>query len=214
MLLTEILEALLRNVPHTTYQLVLRSNGVRALPARHPSERPVQAPPEAVTDHRGDRGRRPRRGWPDGLPRRRRVRRRGGDRHLDGKKITVRNLLGHTSGLPDYTEFVEANTATVPSRTYTAKELLAPALRHKAVFPAGKRRQYSNTNYIVAGMLVERVTRKPVGEAVTERVIERLGLKETYWPEPGDKNVRKPRMEGYIAPPGGELKNATEMDRS
>ncbi|MEU3221488.1 serine hydrolase domain-containing protein [Streptomyces sp. NPDC006971] len=132
----------------------------------------------------------------------------------DGKKITVRNLLGHTSGLPDYTEFVEANTATVPSRTYTAKELLGPTLRHKAVFPVGKRRQYSNTNYIVAGMLVEKVTRKPVGEAVTERVIERLGLKQTYWPEPGDKNVRKPRMEGYIAPPGGELKNATEMDPS
>ncbi|MFH8519938.1 serine hydrolase domain-containing protein [Streptomyces gelaticus] len=132
----------------------------------------------------------------------------------DGKKITVRNLLGHTSGLPDYTEFVDSNTATAPSRTYTAKELLNPALRHKAVFPVGKRRQYSNTNYIIAGMLVEKVTRKPVGEAVTEHVIERLGLKQTYWPEPGDRNVRKPRMEGYIAPPGGELKNATEMDPS
>lgn len=63
-------------------------------------------------------------------------------------------------------------------------------------------------------MLVEKVTRKPVGAAVTERVIERLGLKRTCWPEPGDRNVRKPRMEGYIALPGDELKNATEMDPS
>ncbi len=131
-----------------------------------------------------------------------------------GKKITVRNLLGHTSGLPDYTAFVDAGTDTVPSRTYTAEELLSPALRHDAAFPVGERRQYSNTNYIVAGMLIEKVTRKPVGEAVTERVIERLGLKQTYWPEPGDTHVEKPRMEGYVAPPGGELTNATEMDPS
>ncbi|MFC7729486.1 serine hydrolase domain-containing protein [Actinomadura keratinilytica] len=121
----------------------------------------------------------------------------------DGKKITVRNLLGHTSGLPDYTEFVDSDTAGVPSRTYTAEELLEPALKHKAAFPVGKRRRYSNTNYIVAGMLVTKVTGKPVGEAVTERVINRLGLRQTYWPRPGDKSVRKPRMEGYVAPPGG-----------
>jgi len=132
----------------------------------------------------------------------------------DGKKITVRNLLGHTSGLPDYTEFVDSDTAGVPSRTYTAEELLEPALKHKAAFPVGKRRRYSNTNYIVAGMLVTKVTGKPVGEAVTERVINRLGLRQTYWPRPGDKSVRKPRMEGYVAPPGGKLRNATEMDPS
>ncbi|GAA1816286.1 serine hydrolase domain-containing protein [Actinomadura chokoriensis] len=131
-----------------------------------------------------------------------------------GANITVRNVLGHTSGIPDYTEFMDSDTSKVPTRTYTAEELLKPALGNKAAFPVGKRRQYSNTNYIIAGMLVTKVTGKPVGEAVTERVIDRIGLKQTYWPEPGDTGVRKPRMEGYIAPPGGQLKNATEMDPS
>ncbi|WP_433414482.1 serine hydrolase domain-containing protein [Microtetraspora malaysiensis] len=132
----------------------------------------------------------------------------------DGKNITVRNLLGHTSGIPDYTEFMDTDTGKVPTGTYTDKELLKPALEQKAAFPIGKMRQYSNTNYIIAGILVEKITGKPVGEAVTERVIDRLGLEQTYWPEPGDRNVRKPRMEGYIAPIGGELKNATEIDPS
>lgn len=132
----------------------------------------------------------------------------------DGASITVRNVLGHTSGIPDYTEFMDSDTSKVPTRTYTAEELLKPALRNKAAFPVGKRRQYSNTNYIIAGMLVTKVTGKPVGRAVTERIIDRIGLERTYWPEPGDTNVRKPRMEGYIAPPGGQLKNATEMDPS
>lgn len=132
----------------------------------------------------------------------------------DGANITVRNVLGHTSGIPDYTEFMDSDTSKVPTRTYTAEELLKPALRNKAAFPVGKRRQYSNTNYIIAGMLVTKVTGKPVGRAVTERIIDRIGLERTYWPEPGDTNVRKPRMEGYIAPPGGQLKNATEMDPS
>lgn len=132
----------------------------------------------------------------------------------DGANITVRNVLGHTSGIPDYTEFMDSDTSKVPTRTYTAEELLKPALRNKAAFPVGKRRQYSNTNYIIAGMLVTKITGKPVGRAVTERIIDRIGLERTYWPEPGDTNVRKPRMEGYIAPPGGQLKNATEMDPS
>ncbi len=84
----------------------------------------------------------------------------------------------------------------------------------KASFPVGKKREYSNTNYVLAGMLVEKLTGRPVGEAVTERVIDRIGLKQTYWPKPGDTGVRKPRMEGYIAPPGGTLTKATEMDPS
>ncbi|MFV2179761.1 serine hydrolase domain-containing protein [Actinomadura sp. LOL_016] len=132
----------------------------------------------------------------------------------DGAKITVRHLLGHTSGLPDYTRWVDADTGKIPTKTYTAEQLLAPALKHKADFPAGKMRAYSNTNYIIAGMLVEKLDGKPVGEAVTERVIERAGLEETSWPKPGDRSVPEPRMEGYTAPIGGKLKNVTEMDPS
>ncbi|MEW2352368.1 serine hydrolase domain-containing protein [Spirillospora sp. NPDC029432] len=131
-----------------------------------------------------------------------------------GKKITVRHLLGHSSGLPDYTRWVDADTRNVPDTTYTAEQLLKPALKHKAEFPAGQKRSYSNTNYIIAGMLVEKATGEPVGEAVTERVIDRLGLRHTRWPKPGEKILPKPRMEGYVAPPGGKLRKATDLDPS
>lgn len=132
----------------------------------------------------------------------------------DGEKITVRHLLQHTSGIPEYTRWMDADTGKKPTTTYTAEQLLAPALKHKADFPAGKMRAYSNTNYVIAGMLVEKLDGRPVGEAVTERVIERAGLKRTSWPKPGDQSVPKPRMEGYTAPIGGKLTNVTEMDPS
>ncbi|MEV5824326.1 serine hydrolase domain-containing protein [Spirillospora sp. NPDC052242] len=132
----------------------------------------------------------------------------------DGEKITVRHLLQHTSGIPDYTQWVDADTGKRPTTTYTAEQLLAPALKHKADFPVGKMRAYSNTNYIIAGMLVEKLDGKPVGDAVTARVIERAGLEQTSWPKPGDQSVPKPRMEGYTAPIGGKLTNVTEMDPS
>ncbi|TDC48409.1 class A beta-lactamase-related serine hydrolase [Actinomadura sp. KC345] len=131
-----------------------------------------------------------------------------------GANITVRHLLGHSSGIPDYTAALVPDTAGMPTKTYTAEQLLAPALKAKAVFPVGKKREYSNTNYVIAGMLIEKATGKPVGDAVTERVIDRLGLEDTHWPKPGDTNVPKPRMEGYTAPPGGKLKNVTGMNPS
>ncbi|MFI0353132.1 serine hydrolase domain-containing protein [Actinomadura sp. 9N407] len=132
----------------------------------------------------------------------------------DGENITVRHLLGHASGIPDYTGFMDAGTGDIPLTTYTAEQLLKPALKAKAAFPVGKKREYSNTNYVIAGMLIEKITGKPVGEAVTERVIDRLGLKQTSWPEPGDRNVPRPRMEGYTAQIGEELENVTEIDPS
>ncbi|TDC98426.1 serine hydrolase domain-containing protein [Actinomadura sp. 7K507] len=132
----------------------------------------------------------------------------------DGRNITVRNLLGHSSGIPDYTQALVPDTAGMPDKTYTAEQLLAPLPKMKAAFPVGKKREYSNSNYVIAGMLIEKATGKPVGDAVTERVIDRLGLGDTHWPKPGDRNVPKPRMEGYTAPPGGKLKNVTGMDPS
>ncbi|MFF3291278.1 serine hydrolase domain-containing protein [Streptomyces sp. NPDC003023] len=133
---------------------------------------------------------------------------------IDGRKITVRQLLQHTSGLPDY-------TATMPDfskwrNTYvTAHDLLDMALKEKASFAPGNGWEYSNTNYTVAGLIVQKVTGRPIGEEITNRIVERIGLRHTYWPGAGDRSIRERHPHGYASDtPGGPLSDATEADPS
>ncbi|GGQ67317.1 hypothetical protein GCM10010166_41520 [Couchioplanes caeruleus subsp. azureus] len=95
---------------------------------------------------------------------------------IDGRHITVRQLLQHTSGLPDYTEHLDAGDSARLSRYYEPRELLDLALASTATFAPGTDWAYSNTNYVVLGLLVQKVTGRPVAEEVTRRVIRRAGL--------------------------------------
>lgn len=133
---------------------------------------------------------------------------------IDGRNITVRQLLQHTSGLPNY-------TATMPKfsewrHTYVAAhDLLDMALKEKALFAPGDGWEYSNTNYTVAGLIVQKVTGRPIGEEITNRIIKRIGLRHTYWPGAGDQSIRERHPHGYASDtPGGTLVDATEVDPS
>ncbi|MFE5162270.1 serine hydrolase domain-containing protein [Streptomyces sp. NPDC056697] len=111
---------------------------------------------------------------------------------IDGRRITVRHLLQHTSGLPDYVPYLDDEP-----RSYTPPELLAAALRHKADFEPGTSWRYSNTNYVLAGMLIEKVTGHAYAEEVDRRVIKRLALRHTYFPKPGEVDIRERHPHGY-----------------
>ncbi|MBW5421337.1 serine hydrolase [Streptomyces sp. BG9H] len=129
---------------------------------------------------------------------------------IDGRRITVRQLLQHTSGLPDYTKYLGDDI-----RRYEPRELLDIALEHKADFDPGEKWAYSNTNYILAGLIVQEVTRRPLAEAMQQRIIEPLGLRHTYFPAPGDATIRGPHPKGYYQDPaGGAPHDITEMDPS
>lgn len=123
----------------------------------------------------------------------------------DGRAITVRQLLQQTSGLPDYDTVVadvsQGDTALLDIRhTYfDPSQLLQAALAAPAEFAPGAQWQYSNTNYLLAGMLVQRVTGRPIGEQITERVVDRLGLRNTYWPGTGEQEIRGEHPRGYLA---------------
>jgi D-alanyl-D-alanine carboxypeptidase len=105
----------------------------------------------------------------------------------DGSHITVRQLLNHTSGIFDYTldENFFATISTPESfnanrfRTYTPQQLVAIALTHPPVFAPGESWDYSNTNYVIAGMLIKAVTGHPWGAEVHNRIAQPLGLTET-----------------------------------
>lgn len=136
---------------------------------------------------------------------------------IDGHDITVRRLLQHTSGLPNYTKYLGvADFSAIQHKFFQAHDLLAAALAHPADFAPGTKWEYSNTNYVVAGLLIERVTGRPVQEQVTERVIRKAGLRDTYWPQVGDQTVQGPHPHGYAlsSATNGTLVDATEMDPS
>ncbi|MFH9010964.1 serine hydrolase domain-containing protein [Streptomyces sp. NPDC017943] len=136
---------------------------------------------------------------------------------IDGRRITVRQLLQHTSGLPSYTDHMDLEEfGEVQHRFFHPHDLLATALAHPAEFAPGTGWKYSNTNYLLAGLLIERVTERPVQEQITERVIRKAGLRHTYWPQPGDQTLREPHAHGYALadPRSRKVIDVTEMDPS
>ncbi|WSD73934.1 beta-lactamase family protein (plasmid) [Streptomyces sp. NBC_01591] len=129
---------------------------------------------------------------------------------IDGRRITVRQLLQHTSGLPNYTDYLGDDV-----RYYDPHELLGIALQHKADFDPGKDWKYSNTNYVLAGLIVEKVTGRPLAKEMDRRVIKRIGLRHTYFPAPGDATIRERHPKGYYQDSAGApLQDITEMDPS
>ncbi|GAB7192119.1 serine hydrolase domain-containing protein [Kineococcus sp. NUM-3379] len=134
---------------------------------------------------------------------------------IDGRAITVRQLLQHTSGLPDYVRVLGTDWFAGRDTYREPRDLLDMALTLPADFAPGQGWRYSNTGYLLAGMIVQRVTGRPFEEQVDERVVERLGLEDTYLPAPGERAIRGRHVRGYhSAEPGGELRDITELDAS
>lgn len=106
----------------------------------------------------------------------------------DGGQVTVRQLLQHTSGIPEVRpEIPSLNSAdgyrAERFRTYTPEELVGLAMRHRPDFvPPGSDWAYSNTNYVLAAMIIRKVTGRSWAEEVDNRIIRPLGLRDTTTP--------------------------------
>ncbi|MFG2500201.1 serine hydrolase domain-containing protein [Streptomyces sp. NPDC048441] len=129
---------------------------------------------------------------------------------IDGSRITVRHLLQQTSGLPNYSNYLGEEV-----RYFAPRELVDIALRHKARFDPGKKWEYSNTNYVLAGLIVEKVTKHSLAKEMDRRIIKRIGLRHTYFPAPGDATIKGPHPKGYYRDSAGApLTDVTEIDPS
>ncbi|MFF3074525.1 serine hydrolase domain-containing protein [Kitasatospora sp. NPDC057904] len=129
---------------------------------------------------------------------------------IDGRRITVRQLLQQTSGLPNYSDYLGDDV-----RYYAPHELLATALQHPADFAPGTSWKYSNTNYVLAGLIVQKVTGRPLAEEIGRRVVRPAGLRHTYFPAPGDASIREPHPHGYYRESAdAPLRDITEIDPS
>ena len=136
---------------------------------------------------------------------------------IDGSKITVRQLLQHTSGLPEYADLVAGegvDFVAIRNDYMSPRDLLDAALARPAQFEPGAKFTYTNTNYLVAGLLVEKVTKRTVNEQIDERIVQPLGLKNTYLPNPGERGFRGEHPHGYHPNAKGEQTDITEMDTS
>ncbi|MER6075021.1 serine hydrolase domain-containing protein [Streptomyces sp. NPDC001817] len=116
----------------------------------------------------------------------------------DGRKITVRQLLQHTSGLPDYLDYLKPqDVIDKPLTHYDTRDLVRLALSHRPSFAPGTDWRYSNTGYLLAGMLIERVTGHTYGHEIRRRIIDPLHLRQTSVPADTSK-IPGPHPSGYV----------------
>ena len=134
---------------------------------------------------------------------------------VDGKKITVRQLLQHTSGLPEFSSELPDFFA-IRNDYVSPRDILDMALTRPAQFAPGAKFTYTNTNYIVLGLLAERVGKRPIAEQIEVKIVKPLGLKHTYMPGPGEKTLRGKHPRGYHNRNNkpGKLEDITDLNPS
>ncbi|MFI1380322.1 serine hydrolase domain-containing protein [Embleya sp. NPDC020886] len=137
-----------------------------------------------------------------------------------GDRITVRQLLNHTSGVPDY-----RRTLPMPPtpefeadrfRTWSAMELIQRAVTQPATSEPGGEYAYSNTGYLLLGEIVHKVTGRSYAREIERRIIEPLWLQGTSLPGTSSR-IRGPHLKGYLPVRQGNetrLVDFTEMNPS
>lgn len=121
--------------------------------------------------------------------------------------ITIKNLLTHTSGIPNYTDFPDfAKTTVLPM---TTAEMVAQIKSKPLEFVPGEKYAYTNSGYYLLGVIIERASGKLYADFLQENIFKPLGMKQTGY----DSTTRiiKNRAAGYVKQ-DGELVNAAYMD--
>lgn len=135
----------------------------------------------------------------------------------DGTNITVRQILNHTSGLYDYMkgEGWSTNRWRGGERftTYSPDQLLTEAFRREPYFAPGADFRYSNTNYIVAGKLIEAVTGQPYSTVIEHRILRPLDLAGTSFPG-SEPSIPEPAIHATATLDNGRTVDVTEQNVS
>jgi D-alanyl-D-alanine carboxypeptidase len=126
----------------------------------------------------------------------------------DGAQITVRELLNHTSGLVQSARLPEVQRAARDNGVVPASEQVRLAGAQPRSFAPGTGWNYTNTGYLVAGLLIERVTGQRLGQVLADRLFGPLHLTATtFEPQPG---IPAGIAHGYWPGPGSGAVDATE----
>jgi D-alanyl-D-alanine carboxypeptidase len=133
-----------------------------------------------------------------------------------GEQVTIRQLLNHTSGVPDYEAepFVTLYGSWQGRfRIWTPRELVGLVAGQPPLFPSGTAWSYSNPGYVLLGLIVEAATGNRLGQELHRRILRPLGLRDSFFPvnSPG---IPGPKSRGYSLPlsPQGQVLNGPLLD--
>ena len=119
-----------------------------------------------------------------------------------GGQVTIRQLLNHTSGVPDYTLEPLVRLYTFPHgrfRAWTPRELVALVADRPPDFPPGTGWSYSNTGYVLAGLIVKAAAGRTLDQELARRIFRPLGLRDTFFPV-NRPTIPGPNPRGYSLP--------------
>ena len=136
----------------------------------------------------------------------------------NGDEITLRQMADMSSGIASYTdnEQFQEDLFADPEAVWTPEELARIGIKDSPLFDPGKGWHYSNTNYVLLGMVLEQVTGKPIERLYSKQIIKPLHLKETSFPDAADASIPEPYDHGYTlqGQSDGEPVDATDWNPS
>ncbi|MET9735572.1 serine hydrolase domain-containing protein [Streptomyces sp. NPDC006458] len=133
----------------------------------------------------------------------------------DGEHITLRQLAEMRSGLFPYTDDpdFQHDLLSDPQRTFTPHEVLAYGFKHDNTFDPGAQFQYSNTNLVLLGLVVEKVSGRSLADFIDQRVLRPARLRHTVFPV--DSRIPEPHPRGYTDQTlTGEVTDSTDWNPS
>jgi D-alanyl-D-alanine carboxypeptidase len=134
-----------------------------------------------------------------------------------GERITIRQLLNHTSGLYDYSRSMPLRDPVAFDafrvRTWDPRQLVAFAAEQPLLFEPGADWRYGSTDYILLGLIIEKATGRPYASEVEARILRPLGLHDTYFPG-ASMEIPGRHAHGYIPDAAMRPKDVTEMNVS
>ncbi|WP_369206221.1 serine hydrolase domain-containing protein [Streptomyces sp. PU-14G] len=134
--------------------------------------------------------------------------------------LTVAQLLDHTSGLPDHVGLPDMSTpeAVVRHRfdRWTPRQIVETVTGGELKFAPGTAQEYRGINYVLAALVIERVTGRPYGIVIRDRILRPLRLGHTSFPSAHgyERRLRGPHVHGCLEMSDGSLKDVTEFDVS
>jgi D-alanyl-D-alanine carboxypeptidase len=133
-----------------------------------------------------------------------------------GREVSVRQLLSHSGGIPEYmTKVVQIYLHDPKSWTahWTPRQLVGLVAHAPRLAPPGEGWTYANTDFVLLGMIVERITGHPIQQELTDRILGPVGLRHTTFAL--DQNLATPpAARGYLPDTNGKLLDSTSWNAS
>jgi CubicO group peptidase (beta-lactamase class C family) len=126
-----------------------------------------------------------------------------------GRTITIDQILSHTSGIPSYTELPGFDT--LADKKISNSRLINFFEKSPLIFEPGSNWSYSNSGFVLAGVIVEKITGQPFNDFVSERILKKLNMTETSF---GSSDYALPGKTAEYAgnTPKGKIKMETQYD--